>query len=219
MSSRPTPILVHLLGAAAAAALAAYWVLRLAAPASPIVAVTASAIAIREPDARLAARMFGDLSNGPAASAVNIQVSGVFAAGRDSSAVIAVEGRPARAVLLGRDVAPGMRLVEVRPDGVTIERDGARSQYAVPPASIAQSSVPSAMFRRDGDTLTAPSQDAPSAAPPAGRSAATSPANLASPASRRAAEEPPMPARTPLPAPNAPANPLPGPGPANSPGG
>lgn len=159
MTARRIPILVHLVGAALASALAAYWVLRLMAPAPSMVAPTANATTFREPDAGLAARLMGEVSSGPAASSLNIQVSGVFAAAADSSAVIAVEGRPARAVLLGRDVAPGFRLVEVRPDGITLEHEGVRTNYAVPAPALAKATSSAPMFTRQGDTLTAPSQE------------------------------------------------------------
>ena len=217
MSARRTPIAVHLLGATLAGALAAYWGLRLAAPASPIAPAAASAVALQLPDARLAARLFGDVSSGPVANAVNVQVSGVFAAGREASAVIAVEGKPARAVLLGQEVVPGLRLVEVRPEGVTLERDGARSQYAVPPPTLAKSSLAVPMFRRDGNTLTAPSQE--QAAAPATTGAARSAAglapqgNLVPPAPRHGMEEQ-LPGRAGMPPPASPAG-----APANSPPG
>jgi len=159
MAARRIPILVHLAGAALASALVAYWLLRLLAPAPPVVPVAAAPAAFRDPDAGLAARMFGDLGSGPAASSLNIQVTGVFAAATDSSAVIAVDGRPSRAVLLGHDVVAGYRLVEVRPDGITLEHQGLRSNYAVPAPNLAKASSPVPLFSREGDTLTAPSQE------------------------------------------------------------
>ncbi len=159
MTVRPTPIVVHLLGAALASALLAFWVLRLIAPASPIPPASTLPAAAREPDAALAGRMFGDVGSGALASLLNVQVSGVFAAGKASSAVISVDGKPPRAVLLGQDLSAGVRLAEVRPDGVTLEHDGARTQYNVPPAEVAKASVPVVTYRREGATLTAPSLD------------------------------------------------------------
>ncbi len=157
MTARRIPILVHLAGAALASALAAYWVLRLIAPAPSMIAPSAPAATFREPDAGLAARLMGEVSSAPIAASLNIQVSGVFAAAADSSAVIAVEGRPPRAVLLGREVASGFRLVEVRPDGITLEHEGARTKYTVPAATLAKATSSAPMFTREGDTLTAPS--------------------------------------------------------------
>ena len=157
MKLRQTPITVHLLGAAAASAIAAYWVLKLlSTPASPVAPLAGPALAVRDPDARLAARLFGDLNSGPAAIARNVQVSGVYAAGKASSAVLAVDGKPSRAVLLGQEAAPGLRLSEVRPDGVTLEDAGVRTNYAVPPLSVARATQSAPQFRREGNSLTAP---------------------------------------------------------------
>ncbi len=165
MTTRQTPLLVHLVGAAMASAAAAFWILRLLTPAPAAAPAPAVAPLASAPDPVLAARIFGDVNTGPALAVRNIQVLGVFAAGRSSSAVIAVDGRPARAVLLGQDAAAGLRLVEVQPDGVTLESDGSRTHYAVAAVNIARATAPSALFRRDGNTLTAPSLDAA----PAGR--------------------------------------------------
>jgi|GEM_PF-6965829 len=158
---RTTPIYVHLAGAAVASALIAYWGLRLAAPAAPVLAVAPGAVPVRDPDTRLAARLFGDVASNPGASTRNVQVSGVFSAGRDSSAVLAIDGKSPRAFFLGQEVFAGARLVEVAPDSVSLEQDGVRTQYAAPVLAVARSSEPTATFRREGGTLTAPSQDAP----------------------------------------------------------
>ncbi len=131
----------------------------------------------RDPDVRLAARLFGDIS-GLATGARSIEVTGVFAAGKVSSAVIAVDGKSARAVLLGQEVFPGGRLVAVAAGGVTIEQDGARSQYPAPVLAAAKSTAPAPMFRREGDTLTAPSQDP---APAMRANAAPGPGQIALP--------------------------------------
>ena len=160
MNPRRTPIYVHLLGAALAAALVAYWALRLLVHAEAPVPAAGPAALVRDPDPSLAARLFGDLNSGPAVTARNIQVSGVFASGRASSAVIAVDGRPPRAVLIGQEAAPGLRLVDVRDDGVTLDGDGARSSYSVPPIALARPSSPAPGYRREGNTLTAPSLEA-----------------------------------------------------------
>ncbi len=159
MTVRRTPLLYHLLGAAAASALAAYWILRLLTPQPPLVAIAAPALAVRDPDPRLAARFFGDVNGGVVTIARNVQLAGVYLSGRNSSAVIALDGKAPRAVLLGADAAPGLRLVEVRADGVTLESDGARTDYLVPPVSLARASSSAPGFRRDGGVLTAPSQE------------------------------------------------------------
>lgn len=170
MAKRKTPILVHVFGAAAASALVAYWGLQLAAPAPPAVAGVAAPVPSRDADPRLAARIMGDVNFGAIAAIQNVQLGGVFVAGPQSSAVVSIDGKPARAVLLGQEVSAGTRLVEVRADSITLERDGARSTYAVPPLALAKSSTPVAGFRREGATLTAPSLDtAPSVREPGPR--------------------------------------------------
>jgi len=218
MTVARTSILVHLVGVGLASALAAYWVLRLIAPAPLVVPAVGPAPAFRDPDPGLAARLMGDVGSGPAASALNVQVSGVFAAAKDSSAVIAVDGRPPRAVLLGRDVAPGYRLVEIRPEGVTLEHAGLRTTYPVPAPTVAKATSAAPMFSREGDTLTAPRQEpaAPAkAAADASRFAATSapgvPPPIAPPAGASIGANAPgvapagMPASTPPEEPAAPA--------------
>jgi len=195
MTRRHTPLAVHLLGAGAASAIAAFWVLRLIVPAAPVVPAAPSPVVLREPDATLAARLFGDLNAAPALAARNVQVSGVFVAGSASSAVITVDGHPPRAVLLGQEAAPGMRLVEVRADGVALDGDAGRAQYAVPPISIAKASLPAPLFHREGNTLTAPSQEpAAPARPGAPRIGApaepTLPSGMLLPPQRGGADEP-----------------------------
>jgi general secretion pathway protein C len=160
MTSPRTPILVHVVGAAAASALFAFWALRLFfTPAEAVLPVATTPVPSRDPDTRLAARLMGDVNAGAIVSVLNVQLSGVYAAGADSSAIVAIDGKPPRAVLLGQEVAAGTRLVEVRPDGITLERDGARSRYTVPPIAVAKASLAVPTFRREGRVLTAPSQD------------------------------------------------------------
>jgi len=163
--TRTTPLLVHLLGAALAAALLAYVLLWLTQAPAPMVPAPAGPVPSRDADPVLAARLFGDANGAAAALPDNVQVSGVFVAGRDSSAVLATDGRPARVVLLGRELAAGLRLVEVRPDGVVLESRGLRTRYAVPALPVAQPSTVGASFRREADTLTAPGQEGPVRAP------------------------------------------------------
>jgi general secretion pathway protein C len=222
MNPRPTPILLHLLGAAIASAIAAYWVMRLisAPPSAPPVPV--AQVVTRDPDVRLAARLMGDPNSGDVSGSMNIQVSGVFAAGKDSSAVISVDGKPARAFLVGQDIAAETKLVEVRTDGITVERDGARSQYAVPLPVIAQSTAPTSTFYRDGSSLTAPAQDPAPARPGTGGHNminAPSPAGMPAPPGRAGRDDPAGTGRGPGGFPGTPGGPpAPPPAPATSTG-
>ena len=160
MLSNLSLLLVHFVGAALACAQLAYWSVRLTtAPALPAPA-TAKVTLVRDPDPVLAARAFG-LIEQVAVSASNVQVAGVFSAGKDSAAVISVDDRPPRAILLGQEVSPGSTLVGVDAKGVTLESGGVRRQLRVPEAPSADlaasaQSAPSAA-QRIGNVLTAPS--------------------------------------------------------------
>jgi general secretion pathway protein C len=120
---------LHLVMLAIVCAAATYWVLRIVTPSAIAVPPPLAAPAPREADPILAARMFGLVQAAPVAVS-NVQLVGVFSAGKDSAAVLAVDGRPARVVLLGRSVSGGSKLVEVRPEGVTLENNGARQELA-----------------------------------------------------------------------------------------
>lgn len=162
-ATRSTPLLVHVIGAALASATAAYWAMRIFTPA-PVLPAAPQPSQAPPMDAALAGRMFGAIGGGPA-SMPEIQVSGVFAAGPDSSAVIAVAGRQPRAVLLGREVAPGVRLVAVHADRVVLERAGVRVEFVVPPLAAAQSGGSLAPFQQRDGVLTAPEEAATPGSP------------------------------------------------------
>jgi general secretion pathway protein C len=161
MKAKIGTILMHVVGAALAGAIAAFWVLRLIAHPTPPAPPPLAQAVVREADPALAGRMFGDVGARQAAPTLNVEVSGVFASGKASSAVVTIDGKPARAVLLGQEVAPGVTLAEVRPDGILLEREGERTSYSVPPLEIATASEPVNTFRREGAVLTAPSMDTP----------------------------------------------------------
>jgi general secretion pathway protein C len=111
--------------------------------------------------------MFGLVQAAPQAQqALNIQALGAYAAGRQSAAVLAVDGQPARVFLLDQEVADGARLVEVRKDAVAIEHGGARREFALPPqpALGIGGPPPAPGFTREGSMLTAPT--VAGAAPP-----------------------------------------------------
>jgi general secretion pathway protein C len=154
-------LLIHFLGAAVACAQLAYWSIRLMTPPPRPAPAPARAVTVRDPDPVLLARAFGQIERPGVAVIGNIQVAGVFAAGRDSAAVFVVDDRPARAVLLGQEVAPGSTLVEVNPQSVTLESGGVRRELRVPNpplASLTGSGSPTgAGFERRGNVLTAPS--------------------------------------------------------------
>jgi len=163
--------LVHLSMLALVCAIGTYWAIRILTPAPASVPPPQPAAVLREADPILAARMFGLVQAAPAVQqALNIQALGAYAAGRDSAAVLAVDGKPARVFLLNQEVSNGARLVEVRKDAVTIEQGGVRREVALPPQQMLGlgGKPPPPGYTREGSTLTAPS--AAAANQPAGAS-------------------------------------------------
>jgi general secretion pathway protein C len=162
MLKKLTSVLIHVLMLAVVCAVAAYWGVRILTPQPTAAPPPLAAPAPREPDPMLAARMFGLVQQPTARVVSNIQVAGIFAAGKDSSAVLTVDGKPARVYVLGQDVTPGTRLVEVRADGVVVESGGGRQELrapARPAASMATGAAPRAYVLEDG-SLSAPASAA-----------------------------------------------------------
>ena len=161
-------LLIHFIGGALVCAQLAHWAIRLMTPPPAPAPALVRAVAARDPDPVLLARAFGQIERAVPAVMANIQVAGVFAAGPDSAAVFVVDDKPAKAVRLGQEVAPGSTLVEVEPQSVTLDSGGVRRQLRVPnlPVASASGSPMEAGFERRGNVLTAPSLDvAPVAAP------------------------------------------------------
>ncbi len=189
-------LLIHFVGGALACAQLAYWPIRLLTPPPAPAPAPVRVVAGHDPDAVLLARAFGQVEVVAPTVMSNIQVAGVFAAGRDSAAVFVVGDRPARAVRLGQEVAPGSTLVEVGPQSVTLDSGGVRHQLRVPNIPVASSSgsptAAGAGFGRHGNVLTAPSVETVSVPRPVvGRS----PASIVAPRPEPRAEPTPPPGR------------------------
>jgi hypothetical protein len=152
---------VHLVFFAGVMAIAAYWGIRIFTPAPIAAPPPLPPPPLRDPDPMAAARMFGKVDVVQSV-ATNVQALGVFAAGKDSSAVLVVDGKPARVFLVGQEVVPGMKLVSVTSEIAVLESSGGgRQEVRMPARPIAQlGGLPAAPnFFRDGNTLTAPSSD------------------------------------------------------------
>lgn len=168
MPRKPLPLLFNALMAALVAALAAWWGLRIFTPPPAAPPPPLQPVASRDPDPVAVARMFGKVeavASGPA----NIQALGVYAAGADSSAVLVVEGQPPRVVLIGQEVTPGLRLVEVTPQAAILDAGGGRQEVRVPerPPVAQPGSVVMQNYTLQGNVLSAPrSGAAPAVAPP-----------------------------------------------------
>lgn len=170
MLSKLGAIVLHLAMLALVCAIGAYWAIRIMTPAPASAPAPQSGPGAREADPVLAARMFGLVQAAPVQMALDVQAIGVFAAGPDSAAVLAVDGKPARVYLLNQEVGGGAKLVAVRKDAVTIERSGVRREIALPaPGALnVGGSPPPPRFTREGNTLSAPTVEGapqPGAAP------------------------------------------------------
>jgi general secretion pathway protein C len=166
MLKKITTLSLHLALLALAVAIAAYWIVKIVTPAPVAAPPPPPAAAAREANPVMAARMFGLVQTTPVAAS-NLQLLGVFAAGRSSSAVIAADGKPPRVVLLGQPVSTGVRLAAVARDGVTLDRNGVTQQLKMPPRPLPESKAQPAAaagFTRDGNTLSAPAKTAAGAA-------------------------------------------------------
>ena len=155
-------VATHLVFFALLMAIAAYWGVRIFTPAPTAAPPPIPPPPLRDPDPVATARMFGKVERIQAAAS-NIQAVGAFSAGKDSSAVLSVDGRAARVFLLGQEVAPGMKLVAVGPEMVVLESGGARQEIRLPARAVAAfgGTPPPPNFTREGNTLTAPSTGAP----------------------------------------------------------
>jgi general secretion pathway protein C len=151
------------------ALVATYWGIKVLTPPPASAPPPLAAPPPRDPDPVLVARMLGLVQAARTVVVSNIQVAGVFAAGPDSAAVLVVDGKPARAYLLGQEVAPGTSLESVRPDGVTLSGAGGKQDVRIPPRAVASfgGPPPAPAFSLSGNTLSPPSENPAFAARPA----------------------------------------------------
>lgn len=178
---------VHLVFFALVMAIAAYWGVRIFTPAPTAAPPPLAPPPLRDPDPVAVARMFGKVERVQTVTS-NIQAIGAYSAGKDSSAVLSVDGRPARVFLLGQEVAPGLKLAEVGPETVVLDSGGARQELRLPPRAMAAfgGAPPPPNFTLQGNTLSAPS----AGAPPGGRQAGGAQGQLPQPPQ----PQPPQPA-------------------------
>lgn len=161
-------VALHLVFFAFVVAIAGYWAVRIFTPAPTAAPPPLPPPPLRDPDPTAAARMFGKVETAQVAVATNITAMGAFAAGKDSSAILVIDGKPPRVFLIGQEVVPGTRLQDIEAEVVVLESPGGRQEVRLPPRpAVAASGGPQpAGFTREGNTLTAPSSGtAPSPAP------------------------------------------------------
>jgi general secretion pathway protein C len=158
---------VHLLFFAGVVAIGAYWSVRIFTPAPTAAPPPLPPPPLRDPDATAAARMFGKVEVAQAV-ATNIQAMGAFAAGQSSSAILTVDGKPARVYLVGQEIVPGTRLASIEADVIVLDSPGGRQEVRLPPrpALAVSGGAPAQNFTREGNTLSAPmASGAPAVAP------------------------------------------------------
>lgn len=173
-------------------AIAAYWGVRIFTPAPTAAPPPLAPPPLRDPSPVATARMFGKIEVVQSV-ATNVQAVGAFAAGKDSSAVLSVDGRPARVFLIGQEVAPGMKLASVTAEVIVLETASGRQEVRLPARAIASfgGAPQPPNFTREGNTLTAPNMGAstPRATNPG--AGAPSPAMPAPPPAMPAPPSPP----------------------------
>jgi general secretion pathway protein C len=115
------PLLFSLLGVILLAASLAYWILQLYQPPQrPIAAVPHASMP--DPAIDAAATLFG--GQVATASATNYQLTGIVSAGRESVAIIVAEGSPPKALMVGKELVPGITLAEVHARYVMLSDGG-----------------------------------------------------------------------------------------------
>lgn len=187
------PIVLTLVALIALAASVAYWILQLYQP--PQRPITAAPLAeAPEPSMDAAATLFG--GQAAAQVATNYQLTGVISAGAQSVAIISANGGPAKALVIGKEIAPGVSVSEVHARYVMLSDGGVMKRIDLAPDTKA----------------AAPMGPAVAPAPAAGPSTAGSAEGDVAGRGDVGVHDEPPPAPAPAPAPVAPAQaPAPGP--------
>ena len=177
----------------------AYWSVQLTAPRAPVAPASLQAAGGERPDLGPALTLFGQPAGARVEQAPvlgNVQVLGVVAAGRLGSAILIVDGKPARSFAVGDPLGPGQRVSSVRADAVVIDDNGRRAEVPAPArSSSAVLTGGPARPRASGDpAISAPVPSATPSTPPAGRPAST---QNPPPAPAAAAPMPPLTAPVP----------------------
>lgn len=123
------PLLLSLLALILLAASIAYWVLQLYKPEQrPLAAAPVATQPPPNPEA--AATLFGGQ---PTAVISNFQLTGVVSAGADSAVILVADGQPAKAVRIGREIAPGVTVAEVHRRYVMLSDGGVLKRVELAP--------------------------------------------------------------------------------------
>ncbi len=164
------PALLALLLFAALCASLAYWLLQWFAPAPRAVAAppeTARAM----PPVAAASALFGGRAQD--SGGAQVQLRGILQAGKASVAIIAAEGKPARALGVDAEVLPGLTIREIGARTVVLAGRGAERELTLP-----------AFAAQEGGTTVqavgAPAEPAPAPQPQPAAPAAAQPSSAGS---------------------------------------
>ena len=136
------PVMISFVLLLALSATLAYWIVRWTAPAPrPVSAPPKSERTM--PPISAAANLFGGRSSGSAIA--NVQLRGVVHSGGPvgSVAIIAVEGKPPRALTANSEIAPGVIVKEILNKTVVVSEKGVAHELSLP-AFAAQESIAAA---------------------------------------------------------------------------
>ena len=157
------PALLSLLLFVALCASIAYWVLQWLAPAPrPVAAPPVAGQPM--PPLSAASNLFG---GNPQSGASVVQLRGIIHSGRasDSVAIVAVEGKPPRALRVRSEVMPGLQLKEIRARTVILSERGGDREVMLPEFSTI--TVAAQTAAQTGTEAGAPAEPAAQAQPPA----------------------------------------------------
>ena len=128
----------------------AYWIVQWTAPAPRAVSAPPTSERSMAP-VSAAASLFGGRS--PGSTIANVQLRGVVHSGSlsDSVAIIAVEGKPPRALMLNSEIVPGMIVKQILNKTVVVSEKGAERELSLPAfaaqesnSTMPQASIPTA---------------------------------------------------------------------------
>lgn len=136
LAANPYAVATTVLLIALLCAIVAYWAMQLLAPRAPIAPVEIAADARASLDLALTGRLFGSPkgadATSQAAESSNIRVIGVAASALRPTALLSVDGKPAKPFALGDRIDAGTRLVAIKPDAAVIDRNGATVELKAP---------------------------------------------------------------------------------------
>lgn len=168
------PLIFSFLLMLALSASVTYWIVQWTAPAPRAVAAATKTAATPVP-VTAAAGLFG--ARPDAGSLANVQLRGIVHAGRssDSVAIIAVEGQPSRALRVGSDIAPGVKVKQIRNKTVLVSEQGAERELGLPvfTAQESQAQVSAAQPSSGAPAMTMPATGSPAVQNPTAAGSST----------------------------------------------